>query len=276
MVQNRTAMRVGSVLFWFLGGAWFLGVTGCGGEASTPDSALDAGGPDGSADASIDAGGADSTSADAGTDGGSDASLPDTGPCEPEHSICDYPSCGCAPGEGCYPVGMRTCLPAGSVEKDESCRVITDCVPGLVCANGSCRAICEADEECVGVERCELIGGPIRVCTDDCVLGSSTGCVDGYTCGLNYSGGEPFVLCFRDDDSLPGDYTPCSTLKGGICAVGLTCTRTDADPESQCRRYCPIPDDGSCPDGGTCSPGRVPVTIGDQSFGVCGRAASGR
>ncbi len=267
-------MKVGPILC-ALGIAWSLSAAGCGDDAVALDGGLDSEPP---ADASMDGPGGDASSSsdtgadvtgDGGGEGGLDAGSADAAPCTPESPVCDYPSCGCDPGEGCYPAGGRMCLPAGTLPKDAPCRGLADCVPGFICRNGSCRAICESDEDCVGVERCQLVVALPRVCTDDCILGSTIGCVDGYTCGLNYSGGEPFVLCSRDDDSLPGDYTPCSTLEGGICAIGLTCTRPDAGGEQQCRRYCPLPDDGSCPDGGTCVEGRIPVTIGDQPYGVC-------
>jgi hypothetical protein len=104
---------------------------------------------------------------DAGADGGPQVCLPDqqcvpignralgvflcAELCDPLQSAC--PQFSSPAGEiqqGCYAdpaAGIALCEPAGAAASGETCRVPSDCQPGLSCANNTCRQVCEVPSD---------------------------------------------------------------------------------------------------------------------------------
>ncbi len=193
------------------------------------------------------------------------------------HSTC-WGDETCDEGETCRPWGLpqdpysaRHCAAPGPVASGEPCSLepnspwLDDCEAGAVCFDGTCRALCEAEQDyACGQGHCYAENSlavclpgcnPLAAdCADDeqCThVGASFTCLDrasaaffgpsdcaGTTCG-------PMELCV-DADSLPGcsDDACCTSLCNSAtpdCAVGLSCEDLWSDDQ-----YPELADVGAC------------------------------
>jgi len=207
--------------------------------------------------------------------GGRDPSVLDAGgppPTPPDgealcpSGICNYQSqSGCASTLACRPVIAEDsnvepgCVAAGDRLVGETCEAWTDCAPGLLCAEGTCRRLCCAgdwsvcgdEESCIrqvsvpvgeatvqtGASLCYPVGG----C--DVLDPTSCGDDDGRTCQIVDARGK--VACAPEGVGQAGDF--CSN--GTPCIGGFACVA------ERCRRLCRMVEGGepACPpDEGTC------------------------
>jgi hypothetical protein len=85
--------------------------------------------------------------------------------------ICDpYDPAACEGGEACTYVPdisrasrVTMCLANNGVGEGEACDSLNDCLPGLQCANSSCRPVCRVDGDCAS-GTCADLDDPITGC----------------------------------------------------------------------------------------------------------------
>lgn len=150
----------------------------------------------------------------------------------------------CGSASTCDPA-TRTCIPApGSVLLGEPCTTrgaAGECAPGLVCAEGRCRAVCDPASEgaCPSEAICALADRAWGVCLASCFLVAQTCSVPGEACNrvigpsgvdvactLNPGLGSEGAGCTIDQDCLPGLLCTDASQHslGCVDAAGSCCT----------------------------------------------------
>jgi len=187
-----------------------------------------------------------------------------------------FPSCGCLPGEVCYPSASThtmTCFVSDGLPAGADCTGST-CMAGFGCFGRICKAYCSKTQDCAairgyascdqttwssdktdipGVKVCERICDPAHPQSPTAPL---LPCPAGFNCSSDSSG---IGFCFKASPLPPG--SPCSAEKD--CPAGHYCSKT-----SVCKRYCLS--DADCAGGTTCRFGfDPPEYAADFIVGYC-------
>jgi hypothetical protein len=143
------------------------------------------------------------------------------------------------------------CVPAnGTGIVDEPCIDTGECTPGLVCADGRCRELCDPDisgkDECEADRVCTQAAAPLPgLCLEPCLLLTQICSVSGDACNLAVgTAGASVAVCTAN----PGEGTngePCE--RDGNCLPGYLCTPSDQhiapcqnDAASCCAQACDL------------------------------------
>lgn len=182
---------------------------------------------------------------DAGFDGGGGGACtgPMTGPC----NVFDLSSCGSGMacvlnGDGMGGVTTR-CIAIGIGGRGSDCdaATATGCQDGFQCDDGTCKAICCTNSDCVTGDFC----GPISMadagyCTTPVICDpiAQTGCDAGFACYPTGGG----LVC--DSPGTLGEGELC--MSRSDCAPGMGCISTMM-ADGACRAWCDTADPDSCP-----------------------------
>ncbi|MFO7565916.1 MAG: hypothetical protein R6X02_24955 [Enhygromyxa sp.] len=160
--------------------------------------------------------------AETGTEAGTETGAPgDTPGCDP---LAD-PEQECGPAMTCD-LASLTCVPApGTGPEGDPCNDPSECSPGLVCASGRCRRICEVELEqgCEVDQICSVASAPISgLCLTRCTLTLADCPSPGEACKrVTGSGGQVWAACVDNPGfGMSGD--ACSD--DSDCAAGQLCT----------------------------------------------------
>jgi hypothetical protein len=195
-----------------------------------------------------------------------------------------FPSCGCSATENCARINgaPEACVQGGSVAALGNCDDVTNCRPGLLCADYVCNPPCDgtcatANYQCVPQSRSLADGGAqalgYSVCEPHCnpvTLTPQTGDATHAACGTGQ----------RCNASSTGNGTTYCTYGPGTGAQGAACTsRPDCAagydcvfPKTgggRCERYCDYGGTTDCPTGTTCQALLTALYDGKQQIGVC-------
>ncbi|HLT39500.1 MAG TPA: hypothetical protein VK034_24620 [Enhygromyxa sp.] len=145
----------------------------------------------------------------------------DTPGCDP---LAD-PESECGPDMACDLTSL-TCVPAlGTGLQDDPCTDPDECSPGLWCASGRCRELCDVEgrQGCEPEQICSVAEPPIPgLCLAACQLAVNACELPGDACKrVLGAGGQVWAACVENPGfALAGD--PCSS--DGDCAAGYLCT----------------------------------------------------
>ncbi len=170
----------------------------------------------------------------------------------------------------------KTCVPAlGTGLEDDLCAGTEECSPGLVCASGRCRALCDAllGEGCAAERVCAAAAEPLPgLCLTSCTLALNDCVLPGDACKrVVGAGGQVYAACLVNSGfGLTGD----ACFADPECTTGFLCTPA-ADHTLPCTNQAasccaPICDSFELPCFGI-EPICIELDIpGQESSGYCG------
>jgi hypothetical protein len=147
--------------------------------------------------------------------------LGDTLGCDP---LAD-PESECGPGMACD-LTSGACVPAsGSGLENDPCTAQDECSPGLVCFDGRCRELCDAQggQGCQADQVCAAAADPLPgLCLAGCQLTFGECAFEGEACKrVLGSGGQTYAACIDNPgQGLSGDECSADT----DCALAHLCT----------------------------------------------------
>lgn len=158
-------------------------------------------------------------------------------------------------------IGVRQCVPSGTVNETGACANDSVCARGLRCVDGTCRRYCHETSHCGRSQVCSSFAvvapeGEIALTCRTFPACDPFGpaCLVGQNCTLLSNG----PICLSAGTVAIGQ--PCS-VPNAACAAGLQCLVTNG--QSRCEPLCNL--DGGTPQCavGACQP------IGTTGFGSC-------
>ncbi len=217
-----------------------------------------------------------------------DAGAPDAGACAPFSGPCNPSTqCGCSPGQNCVfnggSLGGDTiCVSVGSATSNHACAADTDCVGGMQCVDGACKAFCDPRGDCAAPSTgCEQVylnesacmgNEPIfgdLVCSSGCNPVSPQGvCGPGLTC-------NPAGTTTNCAGPVGTGMGPGKCGSGGLlCAPGYDClsyaytTSSGTVDEYTCEHWCRI-GAADCTSPELCTGFAPPITVQQVTYGTC-------
>ncbi|MEM6292899.1 MAG: hypothetical protein AAGA54_16610 [Myxococcota bacterium] len=244
---------------------------------------LDGGGDDGGGPSTMSAGNLDDSGGGTLLESGDDGSSDDGGGgimgsgCDPvEQADCD-------PGEKCTAVlagaGLAyACVSeVGTLQPQESCTVnledgLDGCVAGTVCLGdetGTCRPLCEAENDCTGGLCVEDPFDDVPHCAADCSPFEPS-CPSPSECRRR---GDRFVCLDPSEGDVGGAGSECQVEQDSGCAEGHVCVPgalvPNCETTSCCVTLCDLDSVDSCASPATCNAAIGSPAPGFESIGAC-------
>ena len=195
----------------------------------------------------------------------------------PTGKACGWsPQCGCSAGQNCDFTkvdGTVSCVAAGSVGPNGTCKALGDCAAGLSCVAGLCLPFCSGDPDCAGggAAICHTVSGGgsppkdvpgMLVCMQQCDPHAPTAaCGAGLGCSI-VDGVKGETTC--TGAGISKSYSGCAT-DSFACAPGYACIGAAGD----CLAWCRVGVSGDCSGGRICYSFTDHPKLGAVEYGVC-------